>query len=202
MNKKVFVAFTSLVVSLSTFSLSVFTQARPDKKTNYPTVKISNFGQLDERFFRGARPKEKDFAILKSIGIDTIIDLTDNTPEGKAFAEAAGLKYVNIPIKDKSYPTEEAVDMFMKVANDPTTGKFFVHCAGGRHRTGDMGTLWRFANYGWGYDQVMKEMENFDFYESGHKDSKRFVVDYAVKYEVIRLAAAAAAAGGSGGSAK
>jgi hypothetical protein len=52
-----------------------------------------------------------------------------------------------------------------------------------------MGALYRFANYGWGYDQVMQEMENFDFYESGHKDSKQFVIDYANKYETARIAA-------------
>jgi protein tyrosine/serine phosphatase len=125
---------------------------------------------------------------LKSIGIDTIIDLTDNTPEERGLAEAAGLKYVNIAIPDKSYPTQAAVDEFLKVANDPATGKFFVHCAGGRHRTGDMGALWRFANYGWNYDQAMQEMNNFDFYSSGHKDALKFVVDYAQKYQIARAA--------------
>lgn len=176
---------------IGTLSLSISAQSRPDKKQSYPTIKISNFGKLDDRFYRGARPKERDFALLKEIGVDTIIDLTDNTPKERGYAEAAGLKYINIPIKDKSYPTTEAVEEFMRVANDPATGKFFVHCAGGRHRTGDMGALWRFEHYGWSYDQVMQEMENFDFYESGHKDSKQFVVDYAAKYDAARLAKAA-----------
>lgn len=187
MSKKFFVVAFALLVGIS--SLSVSAQSSPDKGNKYPGVKISNFGQLDARFFRGARPGKKDFIELKAIGIDTIIDLTDNSPDERGLAEAAGLKYVNIAIKDKSYPTPEAVETFLKVANDPATGKFFVHCAGGRHRTGDMGALWRFANYGWSYDQVMQEMENFDFYESGHKDSKAFVVDYAAKYAAMRSAA-------------
>ena len=190
MSKKFLLAFASVLVGISSFTFSVSAQASPDKKSVFPNVKISNFGQLDERFFRGARPKEKDFATLKPVGIDTIIDLTDNTPEERGFAEAAGLKYVNIAIKDKSYPTPEAVAEFLKVANDPATGKFYVHCAGGRHRTGDMGALWRFSNYGWSYDQVMQEMNNFDFYSSGHKDSLQFVVDYAQKYELARTATA------------
>ena len=190
MSKKFFVAaFASLLVGISSFLVSA--QSAPDKNA-FPGIKISNFGKLDDRFYRGARPGKKDFAALKSIGIDTIIDLTENTPEEQGLAEAAGLKYINIAIKDKSYPTQEAVDTFLKVANDPATGKFFVHCAGGRHRTGDMGALYRFANYGWGYDQVMQEMKNFDFYESGHKDSLRFVVDYAAKYDSARLMADAA----------
>jgi len=188
MSKKFLLAFASVLVGISSFTFSASAQASPDKKAKYPGVKISNFGQLDDRFFRGARPSEKDMVALKSIGIDTIIDLTDNTPEERAMAEAAGLKYVNVAIPDKSYPTQAMVDEFLKVANDPATGKFFVHCAGGRHRTGDMGALWRFANYGWSYDQVMQEMNNFDFYSSGHKDSLKFVVDYAQKYDAIRAA--------------
>jgi protein tyrosine/serine phosphatase len=183
MSKKFFVVAFAFIVVIS--ALVVAAQSSPDKRSKYPNVKISNFGQLDDRFFRGARPGSRDFAQLKAIGIDTIIDLTENSAEERGYAEAAGLKYINIAIKDKSYPTPEAVETFLKVANDPATGKFFVHCAGGRHRTGDMGALWRLANYGWGYDQVMQEMNNFDYYESGHKDSKQFVVDYAAKYQAI-----------------
>ena len=200
MSNKFLLAFASVLVGITSFTFSVSAQASPDKKSVYPNVKISNFGQLDDRFYRGARPSAKDMVALKSIGIDTIIDLTENTPEERGFAEAAGLKYVNIAIKDKSYPTPEAVAEFLKVANDPSTGKFFVHCAGGRHRTGDMGALWRFANYGWSYDQVMREMNNFDFYSSGHKDSLQFVVDYAQKYELARNAAAAHNSTAAGGS--
>ena len=191
MSKKFFVITFAILIGISFFKVSA--QSSPDKRAKYPNVKISNFGQLDDRFFRGARPGKKDFVELKAIGIDTIIDLTENSPEERGYAESAGLKYVNIAIKDKSYPTPEAVETFLKVANDPATGKFYVHCAGGRHRTGDMGALWRFSNYGWDYDQVMQEMNNFDFYESGHKDSKQFVVDYAAKY----LAAGQSTAAGS-----
>ena len=57
---------------------------------------------MDDRFYRGARPGKKDFAALKALGISTIIDLTDNTPGRRGLAEAAGLKYVNIAIPDKS----------------------------------------------------------------------------------------------------
>jgi len=66
--------------------------------------------------------------------------------------------------------------------DDKDTGVFYVHCAGGRHRTGDMGALYRFTKSGWDYDKVMTEMENYDFYTSnGHGKQKDFVVDYAAK---------------------
>lgn len=165
-----------------------FGQTSPSKYINNVKVNISNFGKMDDRFYRGARPGKKDFATLKEIGINTIIDLTDNSPEEKALAEAAGLKYVNIPIKDKSYPTDDAVTTFLKTVNDASTGIFYVHCAGGRHRTGDMGAVYRFQQ-GWDYNKVYREMENYDFYSSGHQKSLDFVVDYAKKPITHALAA-------------
>jgi protein tyrosine/serine phosphatase len=174
-----------LAVVISSFFVVIttavgFAQTSPTKYINNTKVGISNFGKMDDRFYRGGRPGKKDFAVLKSIGIDTIIDLTDNTPEERSLAEAAGLKYVNIAIKDKSYPTEAAVAEFIKTVNDPATGVFYVHCAGGRHRTGDMGAVYRFQQ-GWDYDKVYQEMKNYDFYSSGHKKSLDFVVDYSKK---------------------
>ena len=89
------------------------------------------------------------------------------------------MRYVNIPMADKQYPTAEATEAFLKVVKDPNTGKFFVHCAGGRHRTGAMGAVYRYEFYGWNYDQVYKEMKDYDFYTAwGHGGFKDFVKDY------------------------
>jgi len=151
---------------------------------SFSNVKISNFGQMDERFYRGARPKERDFQALKDLGIQTVIDLTDNTPKEKGFVEALGMTYVNIAIPDKQDPTDAQIAQFLKVVSDPATGKFYVHCAGGRHRTGVMGAVYRFNNYRWNFDQVYAEMEKFDFYTSnGHGGQKRFVESYAQRVE-------------------
>lgn len=82
-------------------------------------------------FYRGARPKAEDYQALAELGVKTIIDLTDNSREYEQPAvEAAGLRYVNIPMVDKSYPSMEQVNEFLKVVEDPATGKFFLHCAG------------------------------------------------------------------------
>ncbi len=178
-------ALFALILTLSVVSFA--------KSSNFPNIKISNFGQLDERFYRGARPKQKDFQALKDLGIHTVIDLTDNTPQERGYVEALGMTYVNIAIPDKQDPTEEQIGQFMKLVNDPATGKFYVHCAGGRHRTGVMGAVYRFNNYHWNFDQVYAEMENFDFYTSnGHGGQKRFVQNYAqrVQSEIATQSAA------------
>jgi protein tyrosine phosphatase (PTP) superfamily phosphohydrolase (DUF442 family) len=159
-------------------------------------VKIKNFGQMDDRFYRGAQPKEKDYKQLAALGIKTIIDLRED-PEAyeKREAEAAGMRYVNLPMIAKEYPKAETVEEFLKLVDDPSTGKFFVHCAGGRHRTGVMGAVYRFNRYHWKFDQVYTEMKKYDFYTRwGHGDMKKFVQDYATSFQNRNTNAAAAGA--------
>src|SRR5262245_17732265 len=155
------------------------------KEAKFPTVKIKNFGQMDDRFYRGARPKDGDYAALAALGVHTIIDLTDNSREYEQPAvERAGLKYVNIPMEDKSYPSMEQVNALLKVVNDPSTGKFYVHCAGGRHRTGVMGAVYRFTHYHWNLDQAFAEMNQYEFGSGvGHGKQKDFVKDYWQKFQ-------------------
>jgi protein tyrosine/serine phosphatase len=172
-------ALFALILTLSVVSFA------KGHENNFPSIKISNFGQMDEQFYRGARPKEKDFQALAALGIHTIIDLTDNSREKEQpAAEAAGLRYVNIPLVDKSYPSAEQVNAFLNAVSDPATGKFYVHCAGGRHRTGIMGAVYRFNHDHWNFDQAYAEMLQYDFYTSnGHGKQKDFIEDYWKQFQ-------------------
>ena len=169
--------FSSL---LAVLLLSVASYAQATHKEAFPQVKIKNFGQMDERFYRGAQPKEDQYESLKALGINTVIDLQAKPkPYERQIVESLGMRYVQIPMIEKKYPTDEAVAAFRQLVDDPATGKFYVHCAGGRHRTGVMGAVYRYDKYGWNFDQVYKEMKDFDFYTSwGHGDFKDFVEDY------------------------
>jgi protein-tyrosine phosphatase len=173
----------SLVASLfAIFLLSAAAYAKGSSNSAFPNVHIKNFGQMDARFYRGAEPKGlEDVQALRDLGINTVIDLQEKPePDERGEVESLGMRYVNIPMVDKAYPRPEWVAQFLKTVDDPATGKFFVHCAGGRHRTGSMGAVYRFEKYGWNYDQVYAEMKQYDFYTSwGHGDFKTFVEDYA-----------------------
>ena len=174
------------------FGLSGLTYGK-SKNEKFPNIKIKNFGQMDERFFRGERPDEGDYAALAALGVKTIIDLTDNSKEYEQPAvERAGLRYVNIPMVDKSYPSMDQVNEFLKVVDDPETGKFYVHCAGGRHRTGVMGAVYRFKKDNWNLDQVLAEMDQYEFGSGmGHGKQRDFVKDYWKQFQANTVAAAA-----------
>ncbi|MEP6636176.1 MAG: tyrosine-protein phosphatase, partial [Acidobacteriota bacterium] len=169
-------------------AMATLSSAQEAVKQNVnPTIKIGirNFGRMDDRFYRGAQPNEKDYKALVALGIKTVIDLRDD-PQSfeRPLVESLGMKYVNIPMADKKYPTPEVTQMFLKVVSDPASGKFFVHCAGGRHRTGAMGAVYRYEFYHWNFDQVYKEMKQYDFYTSwGHGAFKDFVEEYYARMQ-------------------
>jgi len=136
-------------------------------KKDFSNVKIGNFGQMDERFFRGAQPLESDYQSLKDLGVNTIIDLrNDPTEYEKRSVEALGMKYVNIPMSGWKSPDQKDIDTFLALVKEPGTGKFFVHCKAGIHRTGVIGAAYRYTNDGWDYDRVYKEMKDYH-YSSG-----------------------------------
>ena len=180
------IAILSLLLALSGLSYG------KGKNEKFPNVKIKNFGQMDDRFFRGGRPDDGDYAALSALGVKTIIDLTDNSKEYEQPAvERAGLRYVNIPMVDKSYPSMDQVNAFLKVVDDPETGKFYVHCAGGRHRTGVVGAVYRFSHDKWNLDQVLAEMEQYEFGSGyGHGKQMDFVKDYWRQFQSNTVAAA------------
>ena len=181
-----FIALPTLILALSVASF-----AQQNEKS-FSQIKIKNFGQMDDRFYRGARPRDRDLKNLADMGVKTIIDLTDNSREYEQPAvEAAGLRYINIPMVDKSYPGMDQINAFLKVVDDPGTGKFYVHCAGGRHRTGVMGAVYRFKYDKWNLDQVLAEMDQFEFGSGfGHGKQKDFVEDYWRQFQSNNATAA------------
>jgi protein-tyrosine phosphatase len=85
---------------------------------------------------------------------------------------------------DKSYPSMDQVNEFLRVIDDPETGKFYLHCAGGRHRTGVMGAVYRFKHHNWTLEQVLAEMNEYDFGSGwGHGKQKDFVKDYWQQFQ-------------------
>lgn len=178
---------------LMVFSFASFTSAQT-APSNFPDVKIGNFGQMDERFYRGAQPQPDDYQSLKDLGVKTVIDLrNDPTDYEKAAVEALGMKYVNISMSGWKSPKDRQIEEFLKLANDPETGVFFVHCKAGIHRTGVAGAVWRFTKYSWDYEQTYREMKNYNFSPGlVHGALKSYVKDYYKEMEAEKATQTAA----------
>ena len=151
----------ALLVTMFAFANIIQAQTSPSE---FPNIKIGNFGQMDERYYRGAQPEPGDYQALKDLGVNTVVDLrNDPTTYEKGAVEALGMKYINIPMSGWKWTKDEHVEKFKETINDPETGVVYVHCKAGKHRAGLAGAIYRFEKYGWDYDRAYKEMKNYDY---------------------------------------
>jgi tyrosine-protein phosphatase SIW14 len=144
-------------------------------------VRIDNFGQVSPAYYRGAQPQGRDYADLAALGVRTVIDLQadgDNFDEPQR-VEATGMKFYRIPMTTHVAPTPQQLALFRQIVNDPANQPVYVHCAGGRHRTGVMTAVYRMERDGWTADQAFNEMKRYKFgLDFLHPEFKQFVYAY------------------------
>jgi protein tyrosine/serine phosphatase len=158
---------------------SVITSAQ---QTVTPSSGIKNFGKVNDTYFRGSQPTKAQIAALKAMGVKTIVDLRrDLIPEERQWATEQGMNYFNIPLKANTAATKQQTEYFLRLVNDPANGPVFVHCRGGKHRTGAMTAIYRITHDNWTAEQAFDEMKKYDFNDTifgGPSAQKKFVFDF------------------------
>jgi protein tyrosine phosphatase (PTP) superfamily phosphohydrolase (DUF442 family) len=144
-------------------------------------IRIDNFGRVNDHYYRGAMPTAADLAALAKLGIKTTIDLTDGDGDSseQRLAEAAGLKFVKIAMNTRVVPTADQIATFLGIVNDPANQPVYVHCVGGKHRTGVMTAIYRMTDDKWTPEQAFKEMKTYKFGSDFlHPEFKKFVLAF------------------------
>jgi len=173
----------TLKLPLLLIALTLTVSAIPDHQQtagHHVGVDIENFGKVNDHFYRGAELKGRDYEQLAALGIKTIVDLREDAKDdARSATERGGMRYINLPMKEKRYPQADTAARFLEIINDQANWPVFVHCAGGRHRTGVMTDVYRMTVDGWDVDQAYREMKRYDFSTSfGHGCYKDYVFDY------------------------
>jgi tyrosine-protein phosphatase SIW14 len=121
---------------------------------------LPNFHQVNANLFRGAQPKSGGYAALKKMGIATILDLRDsddNALKEKRAAEAAGLRFINIPLSNIRTPKDSDIAEAIRQIDSKDNQPVFVHCSRGADRTGTVIAVYRMTHDGWTDDQAIAE---------------------------------------------
>lgn len=178
-------SFVSASTTAVVIALAILSTAQTSGTDKASKIQIKNFGCINESFYRGAQPKEQDYADLAAMGVKTVIDLQrDGKTAEQALVEAQGMKFYRIPMSDKNMPSAEQAEAFLKIVNNPENQPVFVHCAGGRHRTGAMSAIYRITHDGWSAEQAYQEMKRYDFeYGMGHGPLKAYVYAFYSQIE-------------------
>jgi tyrosine-protein phosphatase SIW14 len=164
---------------------------------NLSAIRIDNFARVNAKYYRGAQPAGNDFEDLAALGIRTIIDLTsdDSDAAEPAAAKRAGIAYYQIRMTTHEPPTSANIEQFLRIVNDPASQPVYVHCVGGRHRTGVMTAVYRMTTDGWTADQAFQEMKQYKYgADFLHPEFKSFVYQYHPQVASAAPAKAAATA--------
>jgi uncharacterized protein (TIGR01244 family) len=144
-------------------------------------IHIDNFGEINASYYRGGQPRRSDYADLAAFGVRTVVNLTsdDAQPDERPLVEHAGMQYVQIPMTTRIVPTPDQVAEFLRIVNDSAKQPVFVHCVGGRHRTGVMTAIYRMTSHRWTAAQAFAEMKRFRFgADFLHPEFKKFVLAF------------------------
>ena len=167
-------SIAALIVTLS-LSASLFAH-NPSRSR----IHIDNFGQISDAYYRGAQPDVRGFADLAKLGVKTVIDLAaEGRADEQSVVEHDGMKFYRIPLTTSDRPSDSAISQFLKLVSDPASQPVYVHCQGGRHRTGVMTAVYRMTHDSWTAQQAVAEMEQYRFDRfPTHPKLKGFVFDY------------------------
>jgi tyrosine-protein phosphatase SIW14 len=160
------------------------------------SIRIDNFGRINDQYYRGAQPDGRDYDDLAALGVRTVVDLTrDGRSDEEAQVEHAGMKFYRIPLTTSDQPAASAVTEFLDIVNDPANQPVYVHCQGGRHRTGVMTAVYRMTEDSWSADRAYDEMKRFHFEGfPSHPTLKNFVYSYCAQMKPTAAANQPAAA--------
>lgn len=157
-------------------------------------IRIDNFGRISDTYFRGGQPQGHDYADLAAAGIKTVINLESDDAQASepGMVRAAGMKYVAIPMTTHAAPTASQIAQFLSLVNNPVDQPVYVHCVGGRHRTGVMTAIYRMTDDGWSGTKAFAEMKQYKFgMDFLHPEFKSFVLAYQAARPALAVSPAA-----------
>ena len=131
---------------------------------------IRNFLQPTPDFCTSGQPRIEHFAMLKGKGVKAVLNLRQpsehRADEEKAAVEAAGMKYFNIPVV-YAKPTDEQVDEFLKITDDPANRPMLVHCTAAI-RVGAFWMIRRLMRDGMSWDAALAEARKVGLNNAPH----------------------------------
>jgi protein tyrosine phosphatase (PTP) superfamily phosphohydrolase (DUF442 family) len=142
------------------------------------------FHRVDENYVRGSQPLRGGIGTLTRLEVKTLVDLRsiyDHTDDVKDAAEAAGLGYEWVPMSVWNPPTDEEANRFVSLVTDTTRGPFFVFCADGLNRIGEMTAIYRVAHSNWSVEKALDEADELGF-NPYYYTLRNYVWDYARKF--------------------
>jgi protein tyrosine phosphatase (PTP) superfamily phosphohydrolase (DUF442 family) len=122
---------------------------------------VPNLHKVSDTLYRSAQPSAEGMKNLKTMGIETVINLRSFHSDRDEIGDTA-LAYEHITMKAWHAEEEDAVK-FLQIVTNPKRSPVLVHCQHGADRTGTMCALYRVAVQGWSKEEALKEITQGGF---------------------------------------
>lgn len=131
---------------------------QPDPSAPAPEG-IVQFSRVDATVACGGATDPAAFAALAAEGFRSVINLRlpdePGVSEEEAAVEAAGLRYVHLPLDGKA-PDPAVAERFLDVIADPAIKPVYIHCASA-NRVGAVWAIKRVVQDGWTRERALEE---------------------------------------------
>jgi hypothetical protein len=107
---------------------------------------------------RGSWPSKERLVAMWGRGVRAVVNLCSERVQDEE-VRAAGLRPINIPIRDNTVPTQQQVTDFLLAVD--FRAPVYVHCEAGKGRTGCMVAAFRVLVQGWEPRAALDEAERF-----------------------------------------
>jgi uncharacterized protein (TIGR01244 family) len=121
---------------------------------------VPRFHSVNEHIYRGGQPSREGIKHLAKIGVRTVVDLrggNDHSAEEEKLVEAAGMRYVHVPMNGLTAPTDQQIATVLDLLDDGSAAPIFVHCKRGADRTGTAIACYRIRHDRWDNQKALRE---------------------------------------------
>jgi protein tyrosine phosphatase (PTP) superfamily phosphohydrolase (DUF442 family) len=174
---------TAQTIALSTLIVAVSLGALSAQQPASDVGSIRNFLRVSTDVCTGGQPRPEHFAALKADGVKAVLNL--RTPgehradEEEAAVKAAGMTYFSVPVVYTA-PTDESVDAFLRITDDPRNRPLFIHCTAAI-RVGAYWMIRRVLRDHWTWDAALAEARKVGLTQAPHLEefARKYVANAA-----------------------
>ncbi len=124
---------------------------------------VANFGRVTDTYFRGGEVTREGLKNLAGMGVRTVIDLREEADEEeKGYCEQLGMTYYSFPMTTEDTPDPSKVERIVQIIQDAKS-PVYVHCSGGKHRTGTVCAYFRIKKQGRSAERAWREQQSYGF---------------------------------------
>lgn len=165
--------FVFSIITVTCFSGFHFNAVASDSTTIFESLfdasvnPINKFFPVSPGIFRGARPGSEGLQFLKTLNINTVLDIENDSnaiADEEEQAATLGYHFIAVPLSGFFAPKDGDIQKILKIISDPKSYPVFVHCKHGEDRTGLTIGLFRFFYEKWTAEKAYQEMLDKNFH--------------------------------------